>query len=60
MSLRNEILKIQHDEQQKVNAENTEAFKHIVECIDEDLKRFAVNYNMPYDIIIGMPHKFIH
>ena len=42
MFLRNEILKIQHDEQQKVNAENTEAFKHIVECIDEDLKRFAV------------------
>lgn len=41
MSLRNEILEIQHDEQQKVNAENTAAFKHIVDCIDADLKRFA-------------------
>lgn len=25
----------------------------------EDLKHLTVNYNMPYDIIIGMPHKFI-
>jgi hypothetical protein len=41
MFLRNEILEIQHDEQQKVNAENTEVFKHIVECIDADLRRFA-------------------
>ena len=41
MFLRNEILEIQHDEQQKVNAENTEVFNHIVECIDNDLRRFA-------------------
>lgn len=25
----------------------------------EDLKHLTVNYNMPYDIIIGMPQKFI-
>lgn len=41
MSLLNEILEIQFDEREKVNAENSEAFKHIVECIDADLKRFA-------------------
>lgn len=41
MSLLNEILEIQSDEREKLSAENNEAFKHIVECIDADLRRFA-------------------
>ena len=41
MSLRNEILEIKYDEQEKLSAKNSEVFKHIVACIDADLKRFA-------------------
>lgn len=41
MSLLDEILEIQQDEQEKVSAKNSEVFKHIVDCIDADLKRFA-------------------
>lgn len=41
MSLLSEILEIQSDEREKLSAENNEAFRHIVECIDADLRRFA-------------------